>query len=324
MFKIQKKIFSLFIFLWISSGTTSLLASDLLKQQDELSIRSVLEKEAPGLNIHSVKLISTGWDNFVAEVNGEWIFRFPRTEAFCSLLERECILLDYLHGKITMPIPYYEFKGSDTIFVGYRKILGQPLEEELYFSLSEEVRQHIAGSLALFLHQLHQSVSIEQAIMWGYKNYEVPFDWIENDLFGTLPSIEMERIVKEALEYAKANPTQPDYLVLTHNDLHGDNFAFDPILQQVSGVFDFSDAIVGDYAIEFAKLFLVDQDLAIRCFEAYNKLNGSPNRVTFSAADFILRRAFYILRSRKNGDTFREKEVYQMLEKFVPVWDNIK
>lgn len=316
---------SLFICLWLCSGISA--SEDfplLLKQQDEASIQAVLDEEAPDLIIHSVTLISTGWDNLVADVNGEWIFRFPRTETFRTTLEREQILLASLHNKITMPIPYYEYIGSRTMFVGYRKILGQPLFRDLYLSLSEEVRQQIAESLALFLHQLHHSVNIDDARMWGYENYHVSYNWIEDELLGTLPSPEIERIVIEALEYARANPTQSGDLVLIHNDLHGENLAFDPISQQVNGVFDFSDAVIGDYAVEFGKFFLIDQDLAIRTMEAYCKLNGSPNRLAFAAADNILRRSTYILHARETGDTFRENQLYNMLNKFIPVWDHIK
>ena len=60
-----------------------------IQQHDEGAVRSVLIDEVPGITINTVTLISAGWDNLVADINGEWIFRFPRLEEFIPILERE-------------------------------------------------------------------------------------------------------------------------------------------------------------------------------------------------------------------------------------------
>ena len=43
--------------------------------------RSLLTKDLPQLQINEVLPIQTGRENFVVEVNGSWIFRFPRASA---------------------------------------------------------------------------------------------------------------------------------------------------------------------------------------------------------------------------------------------------
>ena len=272
----------------LSQLTVSADNAAILEQHDAAAIHAVLADEVPELIINSVKIVSSGWDNLVADVNGEWIFRFPRLEEFMSTLKRECLLLNRLHKCVSMPVPHYEFIGARTAFVGYRKILGEALDEKTYLSLSTVVRQQIAESLALFLSQLHSAVSVEEALQWGYKKYHTPLDWIESSLLNTFPSGEMNRIVEEALKYAKQNPSNSDHLVLLHNDLHGENFAFDGVTQQVTGVFDFSDAAVGEYYIEFGRLFSVHPDLAIRTSEAYARMNDTESLVKSAAADTIL------------------------------------
>lgn len=168
------------------------------------------------------------------------------------------MLLERLQNSVSMPIPHYEYIGLRTAFVGYRKILGEALNEKLYLGCSVEIRQQIAESLAFFLSQFHRAINVEETLQWGYKEYHIPLQWIEHNLLDTLPSSEIERIIDEALVYAKQNPCSTKNLVLLHNDLHGENLAFDMKTEQVTGVFDFSDAAIGDYSVEFGKLFSID------------------------------------------------------------------
>jgi aminoglycoside 2''-phosphotransferase len=296
----------------------------LIQQYTEDAVREVLVDEVPDLTINTVTLISAGWDNLVADINGEWIFRFPRSEEFISKLEREQLLLERLQNSVLMPVPHFQYIGICTAFVGYRKILGEALNEEIYLNLSVSARQRIAESLALFLSQFHRAVSVNEALQWGYKEYHVPIQWIEHNLLGTLPSSEIERVVSEALNFAKQNPTIVENLVLLHNDLHGENLAFDVKTEQITGVFDFSDAMIGDYSVEFGKLFSIHQDLAIRTSEAYARLNNVAKPTIPGAVDYILRRALYIIYVRERGDTSREVILLRMLQRFIPVWDDLQ
>lgn len=294
----------------------------LIGEYDEAFLRAVLEEEVPEVSVHSLKLVSNGWNNLVADVNDEWIFRFPRTDEYASVLKREHLLLESLQDKISLPIPYYQYTGLHTSFVGYRKILGCPLSEELYTQLPNPVRQSIAETLALFLTQLHHAVNIEQALQWGYEKYHISLPWIEHELLGTLPSPALEKMVSEALTYAKHNPYHPENLFLLHDDLHGENMAFDTVTNQVTGVFDFSDAVIGDYSIEFGKLFDIHCDLVIRTSEAYASLTGLKNPLIPAAVDFILRRALYILHSRESHG-LDEPRLLRLLERFIPVWNEL-
>ena len=284
---------------------------------DAATVRNMLQET--GIPINSVTLISSGWDNLVADVNGEWIFRFPRTLEAKANIEKEAILLDRLHGHITMPIPHYEFTGPDSLFVGYKKLQGGPLTKELYATLSDDERNSIADDIALFLHELHQAISVEEAQKMGYKLYKVPVAWIKSDLLGTLANPDVERIISEALFYLSTHTTSQ--LVLAHNDLHGDNLAFDYSLRKITGIFDFSDAVIGDFAIDLGKSFIVDVDLGKRVCQAYSRHHSCPNPLQSAACDFILRRATFILHCRQSQEHEREQRLYQMLENFIPAWD---
>lgn len=307
------------IFLTLQLFAT-LAFSSTLQNYTEQEVTDILQKEIPSLEIHSVQLISTGWDNMVADINGEWIFRFPRSETFLKTLEREHKLLARLHECVALPIPYYQYVGLETQFVGYRKIKGIPLDEELYESLSEKTKNQLAHTMATFIIQMQDCVSAEEALDWGYEEYRLPLNWIKADLLDTLPE-DINQIVIEALNFSeKHNPLKR---VFTHNDLHGDNLAVDEVTHQLSGIFDFSDAVIADYTVEFGKLYNIHPDLAIRTSQIYAEETGLPNPAKAAAADFILRRSLYILNARTHHDHKRERILEKMLKDFIEIWHSI-
>lgn len=294
----------------------------ILQEFNEKIVCEVMAKQVPDLSIQSLTLHSNGWDHFVAEINGEWIVRFPRSDKYLPILQREKILLDHIRPQISLPIPFYEHMGSQIAFGAYRKLQGEPLTETVYGSLSPENRQSVAESLALFFTQLHHT-SIEVARDLGYPLYHLPLNWIEYDLLTTLEG-PIKRIVEEALNYARQNPVQNKKLVLLHNDIHGENIAFQQDSNKITGIFDFSDAAIGDFTIDLAKLFMIHKDLAIRVSEVYAKLNSIPNPLIPVAVDYILRLSKRILEVRESAEYFKEARLIQMLQQFAPAWDELQ
>src|SRR5258708_9382139 len=99
------------------------MAKKLLFTFDVATVSQVLNHEIPNLFIDSISIIETGWDHLVAEVNEEWIFRFPRTRGSIANQERERDLLGYLKNHISLlSIPDFHYLGKETAFVGYQTI----------------------------------------------------------------------------------------------------------------------------------------------------------------------------------------------------------
>jgi aminoglycoside 2''-phosphotransferase len=310
----------LFISLWPQSGWSN--GTALIKQYDTVTISEILNREVPDITIHSLNIIETGWDHLVVEVNGEWIFRFPRAEWSVANLKREKQLLDYLKNPITLSIPHYDYFGNDTAFVGYRKISGSSLNQQTYLSFDLDTRHAIAKTLAVFFTQLHQAVSIEQALKWGYIIYDPPFERIESDLSGTV-SVDINKMIQEAVAYVKKHPSKQQDLVLLHKDVNGDNLTLDIGTGQIIGAFDFSDAAIGPYSWEFAGLFSIHIELATLTAEIYANMNHVPNPLVDGAAYYILQRATFILEARKEGNVHNETSSLKELYDFVPIWNDI-
>jgi aminoglycoside phosphotransferase (APT) family kinase protein len=195
------------------------------------------------------------------------------------------------------------------------------LSKQLYTNLSQNARQDIADTLAIFLSEMHKTITLKNAQLLGYKNTNLPIDLMESSL-DKLPPNDLKRIVKEALIHFKAHP-KLENLVLLHNDLHGENMAYDPVHLKLNGVFDFSDAAIGNYTIDFAKLFSVDSDLAKRSLKKYAYLNQVPDCIVDSAAHYILSRFSIILFSRLTGNFERVQSRLKMLKDFISTWDEI-
>lgn len=301
---------------------SSVDAGIILENYDRESVLKLLSEEVPGLTVNSMTFVSEGWSNLVVDVNDEWIFRFPRKENFLPILERERLLLNRLRNHISLSIPYYEFTGSKTEFVGYRKIPGEALHTNMYLKLSENARQGIADTLAIFLTQMHQAISLNEARSLGYEECKIPIQSIESFLLGTFPSDDLKRMVNEALTYFKEHPYN-EHLVLLHNDFNGDNIAFDLNAQKITGIFDFSDAAIGHYSMEIGKLFRVHSDLARRTLNTYAHLNQVSNSIVPLAVNYILGRCWVILYSREIGNIEWEQSRMGMLEDFVDTWDEI-
>lgn len=297
-------------------------AKSIIKKYDAATISQVLNREIPDLLIDSINIIEKGWDHLVAEINGIWIFRFPRTEASIANLEREKKLLDYLKSSITLNIPHYQYVGTDIAFVGYRKIPGINLTKQIYADLNVEVRHNIAQALALFFTQLHNAVSKEQALQMGYTNIIRPIKEIEFNLCSTLPR-DIGIMVQDAIAYAKEDLSKEQNLIFIHQDVNGDNSAFNMTTGQIGGIFDFTDAAIGPRSWEFAEQFVIDAELAKSTAQIYAKMNNVQNPLIGGAADYILRKATLILEAQKNSNSQEEMNLLQGLYDFLPIWRDL-
>lgn len=296
---------------------------NVIKQYDATGIKEVLQAELPDFAVHSVSIIETGWDHLVAEINNEWIFRFPRATESISNLDREKRLLDFLKNHLSLSIPQYDFVGKKTAFVGYRKIPGIHLRRQTYLKLTAVERYHVAYTLANFFTELHAAVNTHQALQWGYTNYYPPLEAIEQELFGTLP-LEIDAMMQKAVFQAKKDLSSEQNLVFFHKDVNGDNLAFNLITKQITGIFDFSDAGIGPFSWEFGELFVVHEELAQLTAQIYKELNNVANPLKGGAADYILRKATLLLQAQRAGSTHDITRLIQELLDFLPLWQKIE
>jgi aminoglycoside phosphotransferase (APT) family kinase protein len=130
--------------------------------------RTLVESQFPRLAPVRIELLGVGWDNTAFEINGAYIFRFPRRQIAVELLAVEARLLPWIAPRLPLAVPQPEFTGEPTEsypwpFAGYRKLPGRTA---CAAALDDAARHRAAEPIALFLSALH-SIDVEDARQRG-------------------------------------------------------------------------------------------------------------------------------------------------------------
>jgi aminoglycoside phosphotransferase (APT) family kinase protein len=227
--------------------------------------RRLLQRHVPDFRVDSFERVGHGWDSDAFEVNGEWIFRFaPRPETEAGL-RKEAALLPELAPILPVPVPEPEIAGHNGVFfVGHRKIEGRPLRV---------AAAGLAERLAAFLSALHAfpvaraaqlSVPVcdlERERQFAERCEQLAFPLLDRDERATARAMFDEFFaVASQLEFEA---------VLIHADLGPEHILCRD--GDIAGVIDWSDARVGDPALDFAwLLFGLDDAFAAALLEGYD------------------------------------------------------
>jgi aminoglycoside 2''-phosphotransferase len=120
-----------------------------------------IAKRYPEFSISTIEPHTLGQYNDVFEINGEWIFRFPKFPAGQEQLALETALLQAIGPQLPLPVPQAEMVHLDADnpadnFCGYRKLPGTPFWPETFQQIkTEENRRKAARQLGRFLQTLH-------------------------------------------------------------------------------------------------------------------------------------------------------------------------
>lgn len=230
----------------------------------EAQLRKRIMAAMPLLTIHTVRLVTEGFDSDAVIVNDAWVFRFPRRPDVAAQLAVEQALLPALAARLPIAIPHFEIgvaAGDDLLpFVGYRLLPGTQMRAEHVRTLSVAQRDALAAQLGAFLSALHtfpvESVRSIAPAMRVTERDPVMDERaaVERDVFPLLTPAEQRWA--HAL-YAEVSDPQIWHWtpVVTHNDLNTDHILFDPHTQRIGGIIDWGDMELGDPANDFAALF---------------------------------------------------------------------
>ncbi len=258
---------------------------------------TLIQRNFPQVAVQRVLPITSGWDSFVLEVNGELIFRFPLREDVVAYLQKELRLLPVLEQALSTPIPHFDFIGHGDstypyTFVGYRKLDGLALNDE---SITPKQLEALAPALATFLNELH-SFPVARAVQAGMQEH-TPEQWRERyreryidlqrrvfPLLDTVLRAKSERLWEGFLGDRASFTFQP---VLIHADLACEHILCDPEHGMLTGVIDWGDATIGDPALDFVGLLSKHGRDFTEQVLAYYK--GTIDAMFWQRMDFYLR-----------------------------------
>jgi aminoglycoside phosphotransferase (APT) family kinase protein len=204
----------------------------------------LLAQALPSVEIGRVQVVETGWDSVVLDVDDTWIVRAARTRATAAAYALEAALLPELARALPLAIPVPFRTGDEPVaFIAYRKLPGAPFSPERAAPDGDA----LGAQLGAFLARLH-GFPAERARRLGAPDA------------AREPTVAAfrERVVPllNATELLAADALLATFLALEHRpalvhaDLGPEHVLVDA--GRITGVIDWSDARVGDPAIDLA------------------------------------------------------------------------
>lgn len=227
-----------------------------------------------------------GWDSRVFDIDG-WIVRLPRRPEVMKWVRAEIRLLAELAGHLTTRVPRFDLicDTGARLALGHRKIPGAALAPA---NLEPSGAALLAASVGRFLGELHAFPADRAAWLLGAERSAAGAQ-LRHDVFigdvrvRVLPLFgRAERSVVEGFLDGWHDPEMLAFgPVLTHSDLGPEHLLCQS--QTLTGVIDWSDAQVGDPAIDFAWLLHgTPKEFGSRVLEAYpGNVDGIERRSLF-------------------------------------------
>lgn len=199
-----------------------------------------------------ITTINEGWDSDVYDVDGRWIFRFPRRPEVAAALEREARVLPVLARTMPFDVPDPRLTGNfdGQPYMAYRKLPGMPY-----------VRGDDVESVADALRALHSFPADEAAELIGMEPTIDP--WVDGYVelraraaTEIVPLLGGE--VADALDAAFDQFLATDWAAVTptlvHHDLGAEHILMDRETRRLNAIIDFGDVSIGDPTIDFVGL----------------------------------------------------------------------
>ena len=250
----------------------------------------LVRRQFPDLGFSQARILATGWDNTVVQLDDEWVFRFPRRPIALPGVEREISWLPWIAGQVDLPVPVPTFVGDydGWPFWGGRLLVGR----ELAHSPGVD-RVPIAATVGRFLGELHATTLPVNA----------PSEALPVDPFGRADSASRSartRVVLAelaALGLWQEDPAGSSILdaasqlgpvrgepVLSHGDLYSRHILVEQSLVEqslvdsdghVSGIIDWGDLCMAVPAVDLAIAYSgFTGDARAALSEAYGPVDG--------------------------------------------------
>lgn len=251
---------------------------------DTSPYRRAIEAHFPQIQVRTVALNQEGWSSLVLEVNGAYIFRFPRRPEIEAGSQKEIALLPHLQQALPVQIPQFEFiypgaADGESPFVGYRRIPGVPLDAAL--AANPGIARHIGETLTI-LHNLalpwsvHRCLPLRSILDWK-RQYLDLYQFVRRQVLPMLDEGVCARVIDLWEGFLRQRANFRFKMALIHADLGREHILCDPVAQRVNGIIDWEDACTGDPALDFVGLLHVGGAPFVRqVLQSYQRETG-PN-----------------------------------------------
>ena len=232
---------------------------------DARLVGELLAEQFPQLARCEVARLGEGCDSIAFDVDGRWVFRFPKRPDVEQQLFVEERLLPVLAPHLPLRVPEYQFRGRPSArfpmhFGGYVRLSGEPA---IHLEDAARIQSPaLAEQLGAFLSGLH-AFPIDQAAALGVPREcgASALSYVQTEAlesFDNVRSVAPDAPLRQWENYlaSGAGATDvPSSTALVHNDLAAEHLLYDSAAATLTGVIDWSDVALGDVAADFAGLF---------------------------------------------------------------------
>jgi aminoglycoside phosphotransferase (APT) family kinase protein len=204
-----------------------------------------------------IELIEEGWDSLVAIVDDHWIARIPRTPQAADATPREVALLELLARRVPVAVPEPVELCPEHGAMLYPRIDGAPLDEQVVARLGPaRLAEQVAAVLAAVHDTPLETVRATETpdlskAAWG-DDYTERWARFKHRVVPLLPEISASTATRFLDRMAERMTDAAADGVLVHRDLGPAHVLC--ATHGVSGIIDWSDACIGDRAIDLAWL----------------------------------------------------------------------
>lgn len=266
-----------------------------------------IQQTFPDLELKDVWINRDGMVNVSVIVNQERVFRFPREPRGVELLRNEMRVLDLVRKYVDIPVPHWDYRTD--VMVSYPFMPGEPLLTDDVLRMSEQEKDAIAETLAVFLKQLH-TIPMEEVVSAGIQRSDTARsidDWLQ--LYSDVQEHLFPLMWADGREWVRRHfaPLLANHALMDHKPIfmNGDlatyHLLFDHGTNKFNGIIDFGTAGIGDPAADFC-IFInqYGESFLRRMSRTYPEIRDHINRSRFWAGTLELQ---WVLRGIQQKDS---------------------
>lgn len=216
-------------------------------------------RDVANLDVRNIRPIVGGWDSWTFEVDGRWIFRFPRSREVAASTGAEMRFLPALaeHVDFEVPNPGWSGLWDGQPFFGYPRVDGRALE-----AADVDRTPGVDARLASMIHQIHSFDVVAARELLGVEGsrseWRRQYEGFRIDSLAQMSGLldsSTTGLVERGFALFLGNEFEFTP-VPVHRDLGAEHILVDDGSGWPIGMIDFGDAGVGDPAIDFVGLWI--------------------------------------------------------------------
>lgn len=254
---------------------SELAKATFLTDGSKAGVIHAFENSFPTERVKDIKIYPETQESLVAEINDQYIVKFPRPIRGMTGITTEQAVTDLIRIKVAVQIPAITVQVNPIALARYQKIPGCTFDKTRYQDLQEVNKQALANDCASFLFALHSipNREIEHHNLRLTPSWQISCVLIENQLASNQePSI--KALLKDTVKKHKALQIPDAHQIFSHFDLHGGNVLVNEQNGKLLGVIDFGNCKIGDLHQDLSVMNLSSTDLAERIVQCYEKISG--------------------------------------------------